>query len=481
MIDFKKLESYRENNRIEAKKATGGFPHSVWETYSAFANTLGGIILLGVEERADHSLHAVDLPHPETFVEEFWDTVNSPDKVSANVLSKQHVSIELVDGKHIVVIAVPRAQRFDRPVYIGEDPMRGAYRRNGEGDYKCSKEEVQAMLRDAAVKTQDMRVLDDMSLCAFDYVGVHRYRIRMKKSRPGHVWEGLRDDEFLYKLDAVGRGKNGGLHPTAAGILMFGFYKEIVKAFPHYLLEYRERTGDDLTTVISSASGDWSGNLYAFYFRVYDEIVQTMQFYAKEGAMSVHGALKDALVNCLINADYYGRQGIVIVKEGDLISFSNPGGFRIDVEVAKAGGVSDPRNGALIKMFHLIELCGGTGGGLSNIYSVWRQEGWLAPSISESFDPDRTTLTLAVGKRDDGVQTIKSNKKRSVRPIAAAWAQKEAIVEYLTDHASGTGTELCELLDVKHARMEELTADLIAAGIVVAEGADQSRTYRLKR
>ena len=116
MIDLQNIEKYRENNRIEAKKALGGLPHSIWETYSAFANTLGGIILLGVEEDKDKSLHTVDLPDPERLVKEFWDQVNNPNKASVNILTNKHVRIEEVDGDHIVVIEVPRAQRYYKPV-----------------------------------------------------------------------------------------------------------------------------------------------------------------------------------------------------------------------------------------------------------------------------------------------------------------------------------------------------------------------------
>ena len=86
MIDLNHLEQYRENNRIEAKKALGGLPHSIWETYSAFANTLGGVILLGVEEYKDKSLHTVDLPDPEKLVKEFWDLVNNPNKARFSAL-----------------------------------------------------------------------------------------------------------------------------------------------------------------------------------------------------------------------------------------------------------------------------------------------------------------------------------------------------------------------------------------------------------
>lgn len=71
MIDFSNLEKYRENNRIEAKKARGGLPKSIWETYSAFANTLGGIILLGVEEWPDKTLHTIDHPDPAKLIKEF--------------------------------------------------------------------------------------------------------------------------------------------------------------------------------------------------------------------------------------------------------------------------------------------------------------------------------------------------------------------------------------------------------------------------
>ena len=419
MIDFKNIENYKENNRIEAKKALGGLPHSIWETYSAFANTLGGIILLGVEECADKSLHPVDLPDPERLIKDFWDTVNNLNKVSVNILSDRDVTIEDIDGKRIVAIRVPRAQRSDKPVYIDSNPLSGSYRRNGEGDYKCTKEEVQAMMRDAATKTQDMAVLEDMALDVFDYDSIKRYRIRMKTYRPGHVWEELEDADFLYKLGAVSRGEDGKIHPTAAGLLMFGYEYEIVKEFPTYFLDYQEQFDPNTrwTDRIVSSSGNWSGNIYDFYFRVYNKIAQDIKVPFKlEGGgriddTPVHKALREALANCLINADYYGRQGLVIIKKRDVITLSNPGGFRIDVEAAKSGGVSDPRNSTLIKMFNLIDVGERAGSGIPNIFSVWNKQGWSAPVITESFEPDRITLSLLIGGSSDKTVAIKSSDK----------------------------------------------------------------------
>ena len=485
MIDFSNLQKYRENNRIEAKKAMGGLPGSIWETYSAFANTLGGIILLGVEEWPDKTLHAVDLPDPDKLIKEFWNNVNNPNKTSVNLLSSKDVFVQEVDGNHIVVINVPRAERSYRPVYLDGNPL-STYRRNGEGDYKCTKEEYQAMVRDASVKTQDMLVLNEMDMTVFNKESVRSYRQRMRLSRPGHVWEALEDEDFLMKLGAVGIGSDGKKHPTSAGLLMFGNEYDIVREYNAYFLDYQEQYDADTrwTDRIISSSGDWSGNVYDFYFRVYNKLTQDIKVpFKMEGGVrvddtSVHQALREALANCLVNADYYGRQGLVVIKKRDAITMSNPGNFRIEIDTAKSGGVSDPRNGTMLKMFNLIDIGERAGSGIPNIFRVWREQGWTAPVISENFDPDRIMLSLAFKKSDDKKATIKSDDKKVTIKSAR---QKNEIITYLTDHVSAKNTDIAELLGVKSTRVKQLLKELLDEGVVVAEGSNKNRVYKLKR
>ena len=139
------LEGCRESSRLEAKRALGGLPESIWENYSAFANTCGGVILLGVEEHRDKSLHPVDLPDAPGILQDFWEIINDPDKVSANILTDRDVRQLTLQGKRIIVIDVPRAPLKDLPVYLGNSPQNGTFWRSGEGDFRCSPEEVLQM------------------------------------------------------------------------------------------------------------------------------------------------------------------------------------------------------------------------------------------------------------------------------------------------------------------------------------------------
>ena len=179
----------------------------------------------------------------------------------------------------------------------------------------------------------------------------------------------------------------------------------------------------------------------------------------------------------MINADYYGRQGLVIIKKKDVITLSNPGGFRIDVEAAKSGGVSDPRNSTLIKMFNLIDVGERAGSGIPNIFSVWKKQGWSAPVINESFEPDRITLSLTLGESSDKKQAIKSSdKKRATKTVA----YREAIVAYLTENVSAKCSELSTLIGISDSRTRAVLSKMIEDNILVTEGENRNRVYKLK-
>ncbi len=484
MIELDHLEQYKENNRIEAKKALGGLPHSIWETYSAFANTLGGIILLGVEEYRDKTLHTVNLPDPEKLVREFWAIVNDRSKTSANILSSKDVTIENIKGDHIIVINVPRAQRDYKPVYVDGSPL-NAYRRGGEGDYKCTKEEYQAMVRDSAVQTQDMTILNEMTADVFSKESVYSYRRLLSISGTDNTRDHLDDEDLLFRLGAAGIGRDGQIHPTAAGLLMFGRESDIIREYPNYFLDYREESGNNhrITYRFLSASGEWSGNIFDFYTHVYDKLNHDPQLLPEKSDefnsdyKAVLKAVREALANCLINADYCGCGGITVIRQHDKLTFTNPGDFRIEASAAMNGGFSDPRNSVIMKMFNLIDVCEGTGNGIPNIFYVWKKHGLKEPKITPIYEPNRIELSLPLTKTDDNTGALTDRIKKSNGKSAI---QKAMIVEYLTDHADASVAELSGLLDVKASRVKQLIYELTDENIISPQGKSKNRRYKLK-
>ena len=160
---IERLVKQGEVVHTECKDASGGLPDSLWESYSAFANTDGGVILLGAKE-VDGKFSITGVQNAAALIKRFWDCVNNREKVSVNILFDRHVYSVKCRGRDVVVIEVPRADRQDRPVYIGKDMFSGSFRRNGEGDYHCPRESVKAMLRDACVETADACLLDELTV-----------------------------------------------------------------------------------------------------------------------------------------------------------------------------------------------------------------------------------------------------------------------------------------------------------------------------
>ena len=111
-----------------------------------------------------------------------------------------------------------------------------------------------------------------------------------------------------------------------------------------------------------------------------------------------HDALREAIANCLTNADYNERRGVVFLWKEDGLHFSNPGGFRVDLEDAYIGGNSDPRNETMMKMFTLINIGERAGGGIPDMVKKWTAAGYGRPVLSEQVNPERSSIILPLEK-----------------------------------------------------------------------------------
>lgn len=159
IFDITKFETYKEDNRREVKKAMGGLPVSIWETYSAMANTYDGVILLGIKESPDQSWKTtgLKLSDKEKILDDFWNQAHNPQKVSINLFSEKDVRVYTIGDDIIIALHVPMAKREQKPVYINNDMFSGTYQRTHTGDYHCTNEQVKAMLRDQVEQTSDVK------------------------------------------------------------------------------------------------------------------------------------------------------------------------------------------------------------------------------------------------------------------------------------------------------------------------------------
>ena len=444
MVDIHSLIAQGENSRMEAKKAAGGIPDSLWETYSAFANTEGGVILLGVSE-IDEKLVITGVKDVQKKIKLIWDTLNDRNKISVNVLMEKHVYAKEIDGLHVIVIEVPRADRHDKPVYLGKDVFSGSYRRNYEGDYHCTYNSVRAMLRDQSDFPVDSKVFSKISWKDLDVDTIRRYRNHFSSLKPSHIWNGLDLLEFLKKTGAVRKDDDGHYCPSLAGLVFFGTEDIITQIFPDYFLDYREKQDNNRwSDRVVSNLGEWSGNIFDFFFKVAGKLTADVKRpfmmrnnLEREDDSPVHKAIREAFANSLIHADYSGRQGIVIEKSKNEIKIINPGICRPDIKEVKEGGVSDPRNPSIFRLFAMIDIGERAGCGVYNICSVWKEMGWKEPSLIEKFNPDQTVvvLPLELNKKNNYLYTYDEGNKGEFEMKNMV---SDSVVEYVRGGSKGS-------------------------------------------
>lgn len=297
MIELRTLEdiaTLSETVDLECKLAggrdgKGQLPVDFWPTYSAFANTHGGIVLLGVKEKHERFiLHGIH--NPQRVITDLFNDLNNSQKVSANLLTEQDVKVISISGRDLIQVHVPVAHRKQKPVYLNGNPFRkNTYRRLHDGDRSCDDESVKRMLVEQLEDERDNRILSGFGMDDIDSDSLLAYRQMLRTEKPGHVWLEEDDAGFLRNLKGWRRDRQTGEEGlTLAGLLMFGHWEAIQDAAPHYFVDYQERpeAKTELRWIDRLVpDGTWSGNLFDFYRRIYRKLATDLKvsFSLKDG------------------------------------------------------------------------------------------------------------------------------------------------------------------------------------------------------
>ena len=491
-INIQDLLLFGERLTLECKAAENALPKSVWETYSSFSNTEGGVILLGIKEDLEElerskRFSIVGVNNPSKIIKEFWDTINS-DKVNINLLRDDDVYEESMAGKLIIVIIIPQADYLKRPVFINGNPFKGTFKRTFEGDYHCSESEVKAMIRDSNEEGNDGTLLEHYTLDDVDLDAVHGYRNRFQSRNPDHVWNAVDDLTFLRNFGCMGKDRSTGKEwLTVAGLMMFGKGLSVRERFSNIRMDYIDQTNlmpDSRWSDRLTYDGRWENNLYNFYSLVMPKLTFDLRrpFVLKgmerDDDTPVHKAIREAFTNMIIHSDLMITGVLKIVKKDHCFIFSNPGTLKLPLERIYNGGASKARNPRLQNLLRMIGLGENLGSGFPTILSAWEQEKWKTPDLREDYDLRQVDLKLWMVSLFPK-EAIEELQNRFGKVFNALPANEKAVMVTVLLEKEVNSPRIQNLLNLNMIEVGKLLFHLTNTGFLISTGRGRGTTYRL--
>ena len=401
LADTKKIQ---EKNHLECKAAANSLPKDFWKSFSAFSNTQGGFILLGITEKKDGEFCITGVNDARKIIDDLYSQARGGQKVSCHYLNDDCVLYQndIFAEKNVIAIYVQKAENNSIPVYLNGD-ITNAYVRLNTGDHKLSPAELKNFLSSYTKINQDNKVIPNTSISEIHLPTLDKYRQYIKNYNSTSPLLALDDLSFLKKINAYQRDlktRENGL--TYAGLLMFGKLDIIRSLLPHYLLEYKSKETDHRYDDRITCDELEEGNLFEFYLKVAPklfDLAKNKHFALDQLTRSednlITGALREAFINMLTHSDYLNdRVTLKISQTSNTLNFENPGVMLVSILEAQSGKKSICRNAILHNMFRRIGLCEREGKGIETIFSNYRKELLTTPVLST--DSEKTLLTLTL-------------------------------------------------------------------------------------
>ena len=366
---IERLRGY-EWRDIEFKEARRAVPKNAYETVSAFANTEGGHLVFGVRQNGDE-FEVVGVLAVDKVQGDFLTTLRQSNKISV-VLDVQEELHRQGDAE-LLVFYVPEASRAEKPVYLDGNIDRSFVRRGGS-DIRCSVNERDRFLVDAASERFDGRVVERDLETAFDGSSVRWYRETYER-RPGNRSHAdLSDLDFLDEMGLLVE-RDSRRMPTRAAVLIFGRNAALRQLLPRPVVDCQrfalsrdeadtgprwiDRTVLDENLIRTwRALVDWYGRFAEHPFRIDSATFQ------RDDTPPDYLAYRESLVNLLIHQDYsdQGRKGEVR-HYADQTVFRNPGDAFTDAADLIEPGEKEVRNPRIVTAFRRIGLSENAGWG----------------------------------------------------------------------------------------------------------------------
>lgn len=482
--------SQAENGQVEVKAAAGGFPKSVLETVSAFANGDGGTILLGLTDPAE-GLQPVEGFNAQAVHDASVEAIRS--KITPRPPVDIHieaVDIEAVEGQHrIVRIDVLPGDPTQKPYYIEAHGMyNGSYQRVGEADIRLTKYEIDRLLENRSQPRYDEELISEASFKDLSPTLVSAYVARLREEQP-RVFAALSDREVLLQARILRIDSEGREVPTLGALLAMGSYPQAF--FPQLMMSVVVLPGEELGEVTEDGrrfldNHSCTGPIPSMLDEAMGVLVRNMRKTSTMEGLNSSGigrveryeypleAIRELLVNALMHRDYSpGARGSQVQVElyTNRLVVRSPGGIYGAVTIRDFGqpGVSSTRNSYLASI--LTDLPDpGTGrliaenraSGIPTVLRALKDAGLPAPQFADRLLYVQVTLM----QPPQGVSSTEQNTEQKTAPEAKNQPATHPEGKHSADTAEPAGADAS--LDGLSERQAGIVRGLRAEGEAVS-------------